>query len=446
MKLFALNAIAFCTAMFAVSQSAMAMDLLQAYKGAQSQDSTILASRAGAQAGLERLPQARSQFLPSVNASVGRNANGLASSSLNALGQPQRTDSNYKSGNDTLTLRQPLYRAALSAQYRQALAQIDEVNSTLELEEQNLAVRVCGAYFDALLTDEQLAMVQTQRSTLVTQLDAARKALIAGSGTRTDVDEAQARLDMNHAQEIEVRQNVEYTKRQLFSLTGESVDNLSRLDVTQFTPEQPTPTDVNSWLEKAERTSPQMKTLAAQLAIARQEIEKNRAGHYPTVDAVLQWNRSESENVSNITSSYTNASVGVQLNIPLYSGGYVSSTVRQAVANQERAYQAMEAGRRELALRVNKEFRGVAESIPKIKAYEQALRSADQLVLSSKKSYQAGTRTVIDVLNANQQRMTVLHDLAQARYMYLISKIRLLSLVGEASTEAVTAMNQLFSH
>ena len=158
---------------------------------------------------------------------------------------------------------------------------------------------------------------------------------------------------------------------------------------------------------------------------------------------MAQWSRSESENILNVQSSYTNGSVGLQLNIPIFSGGYVNSTVRQALAGQEHAEQSLEAGRRDLGVRVYKEFRGMTENIPKVRALELALRSADQLVLSSRKSFQAGSRTVMDVLNAEQQRMVVLRDLAQARYMYLISKIRLLALVGAADDEAVAAINRM---
>ena len=189
-----------------------------------------------------------------------------------------------------------------------------------------------------------------------------------------------------------------------------------------------------------------MQSLKAQVEVARQEVDKAKAGHYPTLDAVAQWSRSDSENVLSINSRYTDNAVGLQLNIPIFSGGYVNSLVRQALAGLDRAEQVLEAGRRDLGVRVHKEFRGVTENIPKIRALEQAVRSSDQLVLSSQKSFQAGSRTVVDVLNAEQQRMVVLRDLAQARYMYLISKIRLLALVGEADAQAVAAINRVLQN
>ena len=420
-----------------------AMDLLQAYQAAQQQDATILASRAAAQAGRERLPQARSQLLPNVAMSVGRNQNNLVNTTPNSLGQEQTSETQYPSLNRTLTVRQPLFRTYLLAQYQQAQAQVQDAEATLAQDEQNLAVRVGGAYFEAMLTHEQLALVLAQRTAYTTQLDAARKALAAGSGTRTDVDDAQARLDMNVALEIEARQNVSYTLRQLEMLVNQPVDKLATLDVAKLELLDPQPNVLQDWIARAETSSPQLQSLRAQAEASRQEVKKAGSGHYPTLDAVAQWSRSESENILNVASRYTNASVGLQLNVPIFSGGYVNSSVRQALAGQEHAEQALEAGRRDLWVRVYKEFRGVTENIPKVRALELALRSADQLVLSSRKSFQAGSRTVMDVLNAEQQRMVVLRDLAQARYMYLISKIRLLALVGAADDEAVAAINRM---
>jgi len=219
---------------------------------------------------------------------------------------------------------------------------------------------------------------------------------------------------------------------------------LARLNLANFTLADPQPADLDTWIARAERSSPQLLSLQAQLETARQEVDKASSGHEPTLDATLQWTSSASENVYNIRNSYTNASVGVQLTIPIYGGGYTSSQVRQALAQQERASQALEAGRRDLGMRVFRELRGVTENIPKVRALEKALSSAEQLIVSNRKSFQAGTRTVIDILNAEQQRFLVLRDLAQARYVYLSARIRLLSLVGEADLGALNAINHMF--
>ena len=417
------------------------MDLRQAYEAALENDASIRASRAAAEAGRERLPQARSQLLPNVSFNAGRNYNDLTSQGRNVLGQPTTSQTQYWSGSQVLSVRQPLYRPYLAAQLKQAEAQVQDTDATLERDEQSLVVRVGESYFDALLAREQVALVLAQKATYTTQLDAARKGFAAGSGTRTDVDDAQARLDLTVAQELEARQNESYTRHRLETLTGQPVESLAGVDAGRFVPQEPVPASVQEWIARAEEHSPELQSLQAQLEAARQEIEKAKAGHRPTLDAVAQWARTNSDTVTSVNSRYDNKTLGLQLSIPLYSGGYVSSTVRQAVATQTRVQEMLEATRRDLGVRVYREFRGVTEGVLRIRALEQAVRSAEQAVLSSRKSYEAGSRTSLDVLNAEQQRIAALRDLAQARYVYLVSRLRLQSLAGDDRLASVTEVN-----
>ncbi len=424
-----------------VALPAWSLDLRQVYEAAYENDATIRAARAGAEASRERLPQARAQQLPNVSFNAGRNHNDLTSKTQNFLGQPVTAENKYYSGSQTLSVRQPLYRPYLSALVRQAQAQVEDADAALERDEQTLVTRVGEAYFDALLAQDQLLLVGAQKTTYTTQLDAARKGMEAGTGTRTDIDEAQARLDLTLAQELEALQNVEFTRRRLEVLMGRQVDGLAPLDVQRFIPTVPTPNHVDAWIENAEQASPEMQSLRAQLDAARLEVEKAQAGHKPTLDAVAQWSRSSSDSVTNVNSRYDNKSIGLQLSVPLYAGGYVSSTVRQAVAAQERAREVLEATRRDLGVRVHREFRGMTEGVLRVKALEQAVRSAEQAVLSNQKSFQAGSRTTVDVLNAEQQKTTAQRDLAQARYLYLVSRLRLQALAGEDRQASVAQAN-----
>lgn len=423
------------------SLPAFALDLTQAYEAALAQDATLRVARAATEARQERLPQARAQLLPNLSFSASRNNNNLENTAPNFLGESATTQSSYASGNATLTLRQPIFRKYQMADYRQAQSQVDEANAVLERELQNLSVRVSGAYFEALQTKEQLALVLAQKKAYSTQLDAARKRFAAGAGTRTDIDEAQAALDLNFAQELEARQNIEFTHRQLQAMTGQPIDNLSPLDPSKMVLAQPVPARVEDWIERAEAHSPEIHSLKAQLEAAGLEVEKARSGHYPTLDAIAQWSRSESENVTSVNTTYTNRSVGLQLTIPLFSGGHTSSVVRQTLAEQERATQALEAMRRDLEIRVHREFRGVTEGVLKVRALEQAVRSTEQVAISNRRSFEAGSRTLTDTLNAEQQRVAAQRDLVQARLVYLISRVRLQALSGGDKTEVINEIN-----
>jgi TolC family type I secretion outer membrane protein len=417
------------------------MDLSAAYEAALSQDSNIRAARAANASGQERLPQARSQWLPNVSLSASRNKNKLKSLSPDAKGEMQESQSDYFSNNRTLTLRQAVLNKGKSADYAQAAFQVADADALLARENQVLVVRVSEAYFGGLLAQDQLTLLLAQEIMTKAQFDAAQKMFAAGSGTRTDVDEMQARLDLNAAQLLEARQNVDYAKQQLSVLINQPVEQLAELNVGRLELRGPSPATLAQWLTLADAGSPEIQVLEARKEAARLQVEKNRSGHLPTVDLVAQWAISDSENVTRLDSSYNTRSLGVQLSIPLYAGGYVDSAVRQALAEQVRAEETLEATRRDLQLRIHKEFRGVTEGVLQVKALEQAVRSAEQVAISTRKSSLAGVRTQLDVLRAEAERVQSLRDLAQARYVYLLSKLRLQSLAGMAERASIDEIN-----
>ena len=426
---------------FSVCAQSAVMDFKQVYQSALEQDANIRASRATADSGRERLPQARAGLLPQVSASAGRNFNNLDSTAPNILGALNTTNDKYFSDSKTLQLRQPLMNAQRWLQFEQAKSVVAEAEATLDRDLQNLVVRVAAAYFEALMADEQLELVLAQKKTYTSLVDAAQKSILAGSGTRTDIDDAKARLDMSTAQELEARQNQHQTLRQIEVLINQPVSALAKLNVSALKLIGPNPTNLDEWTQKAEKNSPEIKAMQARVESTRREVSKAQAGHLPTLDAIAQWSNSGSENITRINSRYENKSIGLQLNVPLYSGGYVNSTIRQAVAEQTRAEESLEALRRDLGVRVHREYRGVSEGVMRVRALEQAVRSAEQMMMSTQMSLKAGSRTQLDVLNAQQQYTLALRDLAQARFIYLISKVKLASLAGDDAVASVDDVN-----
>jgi outer membrane protein/protease secretion system outer membrane protein len=412
------------------AQPAPVLDLLGAYQLAMQNDASLRAVRAAADAQREQLPQALAQLRPQVALSAYRGKNDLTRTQPNFLGQPVTTNEQYFSHNETLSVRQALYRPALWAGVRQAQAIVADAEASVRTEEANLASKVTAAYLDALFARDQLALVREQVRVARVQLDAAQKAFQAGTGIRTDIDEVQARLDVLQADELRARQQVDLTARQLEVLTGRSFPALAALDAGRLQLLAPEPLNLGAWVALAEANSPELAALSARREAAARNLERQEAAHKPTLDAVAQVTRSASENVTSPSSSYTNRVIGLQFNLPLYAGGAVQSSVRQAQAELTRAEEILEATRRDLGVRVHREFRGVVEGIERVKALQRVLASAEQVVVSTQRSYAAGTRTLLDVLNAQQQRQVALRDLAQARYEYLLARVRLAALAG----------------
>ena len=229
---------------------------------------------------------------------------------------------------------------------------------------------------------------------------------------------------------------------QLATALNLPVEELSPLDATQLKISTPS-LDLVHFAELAETENPDLALAKAKVEVARLEVVKAQAGHLPTVDWVAQKSRSKSENLINPLATYITYQSGIQVSVPLFSGGYTQSTVRQAQAYLDRERESLEQTRRTLGLQIRKEYQNITEGLLKVAALEQALRSAQQLVVSSQKSIQAGVRTQTDLLNALQREAEAKRDLAQARYQLLMAQQKLAVLTGAPPLQAVENINRL---
>jgi protease secretion system outer membrane protein len=431
-------------AAWASTAAAQTLDLAQAHAAALVHDASLRASRAAADAGREAVPQARARLLPEISAGYNRSRNQLISTGPGFAGTSTTTRDSYVAGSAALTLRQGLYRPFHAAGLRQARARVEESEASLGRDLQNLAVRVSEAYFELLLADQQIALVAAQRTALRTQLDAATQGFAAGSGTRTDIDEVRARLDMSTAEELQADQHRLLARRDLEAMVGAPFDAVAALDVAALQRDAGAPAGIEAWIALAERNSPEIRALQAQRDTARFEIEKARAGHLPTLDAVAEWSRNDSDNINRIGSRYTSKMVGLQLTIPIFAGGAIESGVRQAVATEVRAGELLQALRQDLGTRLHREHAALGTGVLRMRALEQAVRSAEQVVQSNRRSFAAGSRTTVDILDAEQRRVAALRDLAQARYAYLMSRVRLDVIAGVFDDAKLRQLNAFF--
>lgn len=417
---------------------AQSLDLMTIWQRASQHDATWQAAQATASAGREAEAIARAELRPQIALSATRSHNEVRYADEAAV---QR----YQSGSQSLTLRQPLYNQRLQAGLARAQADVRDVDARLEQERSDLLTRVTDAYFEALLAQDQLQMLQDQLANAQVQMDAAAKGLLAGSGTRTDVDEAQSRRDLLQAQVLEARQARQWSLQVLQNLVQQPVTDVSRVreDADLTIPLANAPDhSLTQWQEAALRQSPELQALQAQLDAAEVDVRRARAGHRPTLDMVLQWQRNDRDSVTSSRSSYRQGAAMLQFNLPLYAGGGVDAAVRQSLAQRERADRALEAARRELGSRVAREWRNVTEGRARIAAFEQAVLSARQLVHATQQSQRAGVRSHLDVLDAQERLGTAQTERARARYQLLVASVRLAVLAGIADEPLVRAINQ----
>ncbi len=409
-----------------------AANLTEVYREAQQQDAAYASARAAYEAGQEKAPQGLALLLPSVNLSANTSRNEMDSATSNLQ---------YNSNGYNLSLTQPIYRKQNFAQYEQSKSQVVQAEAQFAIARQDLIVRVSQAYFDVLLAQDNVVLADAQKAAIGEQLEMAKRNFEVGTVTITDTHEAQARFDLTAAQEIAAQNDLEIKNSALQLILGKIPAHLNALN-DQFPLVLPEPNNMAKWVAQAERQNPQITIQRAALAVATQEVEKNRAGHYPTLDLVAGYGRNSNPSTIAIGSTITSQTIGLQLNLPIFQGGSVNSKVREALANQEKARQDLELGNRQAALQTRQAFLGVTSGMAQVKALEQALVSSQSSLDSTRLGQEVGVRTNVDVLNAQQQLFSAKRDLSQARYNYILSQLKLKAAVGTLKDEDVEQVNR----
>ncbi len=426
-----------------IAGQAWAADLIQTYRDALANDAQYASARATRDAGLEALPQGLAGLLPTIGASAFTQWNDLDISFRGAL-----PDSTRKGNSNAITfsLTQPVFNWNNIMAYREAGFKAAQAEATFSQATQDLIVRVSQAYFDVLGSQDSLAFIQAQKTAISEQLAQAKRNFEVGTATITDTHEAQARYDLAVSQEIAAQSDLEIRRRNLQQIVGKFPGQLTPLrPAIEITP--PKPATMEEWASAAETRSFPVRVQEAALEIAKREIERIRAGHLPTLNLVgslgQQSQAISTVGASNVGSDVDSRIIGLQLAIPIYAGGNVSSQVRQAIANREKSQQDLEFSRRTAALAARQSFLGVTNGIAQVKALEAALVSSQSALDSNKLGYEVGVRINIDVLNAQQQVFSTKRDLSKARYDTIVNGLKLKAAAGSLSESDIDEVNRL---
>jgi outer membrane protein len=421
-----------------------AADLLQIYREAQNNDATFAAARSTLEAGRERTPQARAGLLPTLSLSGNSlwNKNDLY---LRDGTLPPTLDPNprFNSNGYTLALTQPLFRWQNWVAYDQSKFQVAQAEANFVQAGQDLILRVAQAYFDVLYASESLKAVQANKKSIEQQLESAKRNFEVGTSTIVDAQEAQARFDLASAQEIAAESDLEVRQRTLQAIIGKEPGPLAPFRRgAELTP--PQPADMKQWAAAAEKDNISVQIQMAAVEIASREVDRQRAGHYPTIDLVANKGKSTafaSTVGGQLETNFEN--VGVQLNLPIFQGGAVVSRQSEASANRAAAESTLEQARRNAALQARQQYLGAANGLAQVRALRAALISSQSSLESNRLGFEVGVRINIDVLNADNQVFVTRRDLAKAVLDTLMSQLRLKAAVGTLSEDDVVAANAL---
>ncbi|MFZ6872351.1 TolC family outer membrane protein [Undibacterium sp. Di27W] len=427
-----------------LSLNANATDLLQIYKDALANDAQYASARASLTAGQEKPVQGRAGLLPGI-ALKGSDTKSSTDAEVDAVTGTRTLKGVTNTW--TLALSQPLFNWGNWQQYEQSKLSLLVSEAQFEQARQDLILRVAQAYFDVLAAQDTLETLRAQKSAISEQLASAKRNFEVGTSTITDTHEAQARYDLVTAQEFAGQSDLQVKRAALQQIIAKDAGELATLKVGVKLSE-PQPAVIDDWVSSAEKQN--FGVVASQVAveIAKREIQRNRAGHYPTVDLVASTGRTSNAGASNPNGVgvIKPTTIGVQWSIPIFAGFSVDSRVKEAIALEDKSRSDYENARRTAAQGARQAFVGVSSGLAQVKAYEAAEISSQSALDSNKLGYQVGVRINIDVLNAQQQLYTTRQTLAKARYDTILNGLRLKSAAGTLKENDLAEVNTLLQH
>lgn len=414
--------------------------LIQVYEHAKANDAQLKISEAGFLAALEAKPQVVSALKPQV---------GLSASSTYGLSYSDRTPAgNFGNGffnlGYDLTLSKSLINNQLDAQIEQVDASILQSKATLETDRQELIVRVAEAYFEFLNAKETLTFRQSEKKAIGKQLSQAQAFFDAGRSAITDVKEARARFDLANAQISVANQQIDVATESLRAITTRYYKNLN--GASENIPLiVPTPNNIESWAKVALANSKQVQAAKYGVDIAQSNIDIQRSARKPVINIVAAHGTSSTFGNDRVDRDALDGSIGLQLSMPLFDGGNISSKVRQSRLQLQQARQQLELQKRLAVQQSRAAYLTIVSGLAQLKALKQALNSTQAASNATQAGFEAGTRTATDVLVSLRETFSARRDYSTARYAFLLNTLRLKQAVGTLSESDLAAVSKLLN-
>ncbi|MDH6147171.1 MULTISPECIES: TolC family outer membrane protein [Paraburkholderia] len=424
-------------------RAAHALGLADVYEAALGHDPVFAGAAKQKEADDANVAIGRSYLLPNLSANYSNYRDATGTTTL-GQGTDQQTYHAYSEG---VSLRQSLINFEGIARYRYGKATALAGDATFDDRKQELLVRVLAAYTDTVFAQEQLALAIAQKKAFDEQFAGNEAMFRNGEGTRTDILETKSKAELAQADVADARDNVDNAAHMLEAITGlpASLDvaGLDRLK-DSYQPTLPSPPSFDEWRDIALENNAQLIAERHSVEAAQQQVKVVRAGFYPRVDLVASIGKSQSSTVYSIGQRYLTKSVGVEITIPLYSGGLVQASSQQAQANYERAQFELQDKTNNVLLDLRKQYNLCVSSLTRIDALRGAVDSATLQITATRKSVQAGMRTNLDVLTATEQLYQSKRDLARARFQYLQADLQLKRAAGILTPQDLYEMAQWF--
>ncbi len=439
MKRFSLTLVAAGMGLSLAASHASAQSLTELYESARSYDAAFLSAKAQFDATVALADQAKAALLPTIGFS-GTVSRSNFDPKYGIVGGERY----FGTRSYGVTATQPIYRPGNLATYSQGQKQLMLADAQIQAAEQDLIVRLSQAYFDVLASKDSLQLIRAQKAAVAEQLAAAKRNFEVGTSTITDANEAQARFDLNRAQEIAAQNDLQVKQLALSNLVGKPVTPYG-LRAGAALPALKE-SEMTQWVEASQKDHPTVRSAQMALDVAALENDKSRAGHKPTLDGFISGTNTTNMAGSTVSTSDSRVFVGqagLTLTIPLFAGFATQNRLKQTLALEEKARIDLENAKRNIAQATRTAYLGVVSGLGSVNAYEAAEKSSQSALDSNKLGYQVGVRINIDVLNAQSQLYQTKRDLAVARYNVLLGQLKLRQANGTLKETDLVPINAL---
>lgn len=417
------------------------LSLIELYDASRHSDASYQVAGYSYQASQQEEAIGRGGLLPQlgINSRVGRGG-GLGNESIAANQSNQ-----FSADNVSLVLSQPLFDKGRWAVYEQSKARGQLGGAQYENAVQSLFDRVLEAYFDVARVESELKLATQQKMAIEGLSKQTKRLLEAGEGTVTDTEEAQARLDLICAQEIELQARLRAALRKLSGRAGIVVTHI--VSMQEHLPASnllSVDEDLNYWLLKARQVGPELDIKRASIQLAEADLKLQQAGHYPTLALSGELSRTSKSDLNEFSQRQSNYYVGVLVDIPLYQGGAINASVERAHSALSGAHAEYSAEQQQLSEDVERDYLGVVAGFEKSKAMLTAVRSSLRALTSAEKGYQAGVRSTVDILDAQQRLFAAKRDLLNTRLVMLQSYVNLHTRTGQMNRAVLQEVQGVF--
>jgi len=419
-----------------------AEDLLSVYQQALLNDTVVLKAQAQFEIVKEDIDQARSALLPQISATASY-SDGENEGYSAITGNTSTTEFNSLGYGASLNMQLYHHDSWLRLNIAEKSAHQSDLN--YQVAKQDLIVRVAQAYFALLSTKDDLVFAQAEKAAIARQLEQTKQRFSVGLTAITDVHEAQAQFDNAVTEEIRAENAIFSAEEELRVITNTYPDNINVLNTDRFSTSTPNPNSADEWQKAAEAKNLDLIASKVGIEIAKQTIDSARAGHYPTLDFGASYDSTDGETdgpLGNINAPALNDySIGVTLNVPIYSGGAIQSSVRQAQSRFVLASQDLMQTHRAVVRTTRNAYNTVVATISGIKAFEQSVLSATKALEATEAGFEVGTRTIVDVLDSTRNLYNAKRNLSSTRYAYIQNVLLLKRAGGTITDEDITAIN-----